>query len=289
MVTMMSTNTQNLKVTIEEQFLYPKSGRPKDCEDFIHISDSFIAVIDGATSKTRDKWDGDTPGRIAGKLVIESLRNTPASATAREAVDIMTGTVQEFYRTRNILGQLGVNPALKATASFVVLSSARKEVWLVGDCQALLNGKLIRGDKRIDRLLSEIRAIYLETELLVGRTIEQLLVKDTGREFILPILRRQQFYQNNPPNTYWYPVIDGFPVPDEGIVIEPITEEIKSIVLATDGYISLYKTLAESEAALKRILEEDPLLFRQYKSTKGKLAGQDSFDDRAYIRISVGW
>jgi len=287
MVTMTDNKPQPLKVTIEEQFLYPKSGRPETCEDSIYLGDNFIAVIDGATSKTEAKWDDDTPGRIAAKLATRSLDNTPPTSTAREAVEIMTETVQEFYRNRNILDQLGINPALKATASFAALSLARSEVWVVGDCQILLNDKLIRGNKVIDHLLSEIRAIYLETELMLGKTVEELELVDTGREFILPILRRQQFYQNSPSHEYWYPAIDGFHVPDEGIVVESITEEIRSIILATDGYIGLYGTLAESEAALKRILEEDPLLFRKYKSTKGKLTGQDSFDDRAYIRMSV--
>ncbi len=288
MVNMAHSKTPKLNITIEEQFLYAKSGRLDECEDFIFTNDNFIAVVDGSTSKIKRKWNGDTLGRIAGKLVIRSLSSTPPGATAREAVDIMTETLGEFYHAEKLFDQLRDNPSLKATASLVVLSLARKEVWLVGDCQALLNDQLIKGDKKIDSLLSEIRSVYLETELLVGKKIEQLLENDTGREYIMPILKRQQLYQNNPSHTYWYPAIDGFPVPDEGIIVEPVAENISSIVLASDGYISLHKTLDDSEKALKKILEQDPLLFRLYKSTKGKLAGLDSFDDRAYIRVSIG-
>lgn len=70
------------------------------------------------------------------------------------------------------------------------------------------------------------------------------------------------------------------------------------IILASDGYPELKSTLEESEQALHKILEEDPLLFRQFKSTKGKIVkppsfgdhsskktGATSFDDRTYVRI----
>ena len=57
--------------------------------------------------------------------------------------------------------------------------------------------------------------------------------------------------------------------------------------MSTDGYPYLYPTLEDSERYLRMILQEDPFCFRQYKATKGKGAGQCSFDDRAYIRLRV--
>lgn len=59
--------------------------------------------------------------------------------------------------------------------------------------------------------------MFLETDLQKGTTIEELRRNDTGRAFILPLLKQQQFFQNNPAaGMYWYPIIDGFPVPDGG-------------------------------------------------------------------------
>ncbi len=277
----------SLKVRIEEQFVQSKSGRPEDCEDFIYVGENFIAVIDGSTAKTEIKFRGNTPGKMAGELIMTALNDTPARATAKQCVDILTQAVQEFYLAENLLGHLKTTPSLKVTATVVILSLANREVWLVGDGHALVNDKHIQRHKEIDRMLSEARATYLETELLTGKTIDELLIKDTGREAIWPFLSRQQVFQNNPHHKYWYPVIDGFPVPDDGIFTLPVVKEVKSIVLASDGYPLLCKTLALSEAALKKLLEEDPMLFRLYKSTKGKIAGQCSFDDRSFIRVSV--
>ncbi len=81
--------------------------------------------------------------------------------------------------------------------------------------------------------------------------------------------------------------LDGFPVPDEGIVIYPVPPTTVSIVLATDGYPVLKRTLEDSESALRDVLAQDPLMCRLYKSTKGILQGNVSFDDRAYVKFSI--
>ena len=46
-------------------------------------------------------------------------------------------------------------------------------------------------------------------------------------------------------------------------------------------------TLEGSEQALQEILRDDPLLFRQYKSTKGMKEGDISFDDRTYVKLQI--
>ena len=57
--------------------------------------------------------------------------------------------------------------------------------------------------------------------------------------------------------------------------------------MASDGYPVLKETLEETEEALKIVLETDPLCFRQYKSAKGLQKGNNSFDDRTYIKFEL--
>jgi glycerophosphoryl diester phosphodiesterase len=59
------------------------------------------------------------------------------------------------------------------------------------------------------------------------------------------------------------------------------------IVLATDGYPFLCKTLAESEDRLNRQREEDPLNIGEFQATKAFHPDNKSFDDRTYIRFQV--
>ena len=81
--------------------------------------------------------------------------------------------------------------------------------------------------------------------------------------------------------------VDGFTIPDAGIITTAIPDSATTIVLATDGYPVLQDTLEESERILQEILQKDPLLFREYKSTKGMLQGYVSFDDRAFVKIRL--
>lgn len=60
------------------------------------------------------------------------------------------------------------------------------------------------------------------------------------------------------------------------------------IVLASDGYPFLEPTLDQSERALAELKASDPHLISRFPTTKGFEPGLDSFDDRAYLRFTVG-
>lgn len=274
-------------IRIEEAFLAAKTGRAEDCEDRIAPL-PFVAVIDGATAKTEMRWQGQAGGQICAEIV-QAVLSEPGSlaASAREVVDEMTRRVREFYRAHDLLETVRRAPEQRLTASFVAYNSRRGEIWMVGDCQCLLDGQLIVNHKRVDEVIGAARALFLESELALGRTLEELRAEDSGRAFVLPLLKRQMIFQNNPAaGAFWYPVIDGFPVPDEGLRVIPVPAGTRSLVLASDGYPVLQPTLAASEQALHELLAADPLLFRRYRATKGMTDGQVSFDDRAYVRLS---
>ena len=169
-----------------------------------------------------------------------------------------------------------------------MLSVSRREIWLVGDCQARVGSRWIRNHKDIDSLLAAARAVFLELALANGMDVDELRATDPGRDYIRPLLEQQAVLQNNPgAGPLWYAALDGFPVPREGIRIIEIPDDVDSVVLATDGYPILSDTLEESEAELARVLAVDPLLIREYRATKTAPSSEQSFDDRAYIRVRL--
>src|SRR5258708_6547284 len=87
----------DLQPIVEEQFILSKTGLPEDCEDAIHISSHFIAVIDGATSTSKRRWDGETSGRVAAHILNEAFTHIPREATVRQAADFMTAAIRTFY------------------------------------------------------------------------------------------------------------------------------------------------------------------------------------------------
>src|SRR5947209_18769260 len=223
--------------SVEEQFLISKTGRLDDCEDALYIGHDFVAVIDGDTSNTTGRWNGETSGKVAARLVVGACDQLPYDATARQAVDLLTSTIQSFYERMGVVEIMRSDPVQRATASIALVSLWRKEIWFIGDCQCLFDDKLISNEKLVDRVASEARAMFLETEILRGATINELCQDDRGRAFIMPLLQGQNLFQNNQAaGDYWYAVIDGSPVPDEGIVVHAIPASTEQIVLATDGY-----------------------------------------------------
>ena len=273
---------------IIEQFIQSKSGHLEDCEDQIFFNDYFAVVIDGATSKSGLLQGNKADGQIASQLVKDAFSQLTPYATAREATNLATIKIREYYQKVGIDRDVEINPSNRIAACFVALSFARKECWLVGDCQCFIDSQKISNEKRVDKLLAEVRAMFLESEIIRGKSMSQLRYNDTGRDFILPLLERQSYFQNNPSlGDNWYPVVDGFDVPNEGILTFPLSDNARFVVLASDGYPSLQNTLSESEFLLHQLLEKDPLLFRECKMTKGLVNSQVSYDDRAYLRILV--
>lgn len=279
----------SIPIQIVEQSIFSKTGVFTDCEDSIYIGENYIAVIDGTTSKSDRKWNTITSGKFGSEFIGKLFSSFQKDLTARKAVDIMTNEIQRIYKEKKLTQVVEQNPSERINVTFIAVNLFRREIWLVGDCQAIIDKQLLTNNTKIDHVLSETRALFLESEILLGKSIEELLVKDVGREFILPLLERQSLFQNQVGlDGYWYSTLDGFHVPDEAIIIKKITEDTKSIILASDGYPVLLDSLEASENALREILNNDPLLFREVKSTKGMITGQISFDDRAYVKVRFG-
>ena len=84
-----------------------------------------------------------------------------------------------------------------------------------------------------------------------------------------------------------YAVVDGFPIPEDKVPVITIGFQPNEIVFASDGYPFLCNTLAESEQKLDEQRRNDPLNIHTFKATKAFVEGNNSFDDRTYVRFSV--
>ena len=283
---------------IIEQFIEAKTGNPELCEDGIAANDCFAAVIDGATSKGAFTFQSKTSGRIAMELIREAVLGFNPGIDAAAAVHGINAHIREWYKEQGILDEMRAKSEERCTASAVLYSDVKKEIWLIGDCQALLNGRPLKNEKQADRIFSEMRALLIHAELAQGKTEAELLLRDTSRERLLDLLRQQTKLQNTRlKSEFAYYVIDGFEwagfeselsgrEPETGLLIFPVTEPHGEIILASDGYPELLPSLAETEASLAGVLREDPLCYKEFRTTKGCYSGNLSFDDRAYIRFS---
>lgn len=266
------------------------------CEDGMVITDDFIAVIDGSTSKTPKHLNPDMKnGRYAMMLISEYIREElKADASVDDFCQGVTAYIyNKVYEKLGVEERLKEHPEERLTASAILYSRTRNEVWMVGDCQAIIDGKLYENGKPYEEKIARKRV----------ELIEQGLSPAEARKQIEPLLIEAMLSGQN----QTYTVIDGFPIYQEGVKVvalktKPASSSIETyfqeqtkpvsspneVVLASDGYPFLKPTLAASEAALAEQIANDPQNIRSFIATKGIVEGNKSFDDRTYIRF-VYW
>ena len=275
---------------------------PEACEDGMVVTDDFIAVIDGSTSKTPKHLNPDMKnGRYAMMLISEYIREElKADASVDEFCQGVTAYIyNKVYEKLGVEERLKEHPEERLTASTILYSRTRNEVWMVGDCQAIIDGKLYENGKPY-----EVKIARKRVEL-----IAQGLSPAEARKQIEPLLIKAMLSGQN----LTYTVIDGFPIYREGVKVVSVSDSCSvqdsvpasdsvpcsdsasasgtipssssEIVLASDGYPFLEPTLAASEAALAEQIANDPQNIRSFIATKGIVEGNKSFDDRTYIRF----
>ncbi|MBK5926320.1 hypothetical protein [Rhodobaculum claviforme] len=233
--------------------------------DRLLVADGICAVIDGATPKPGQ--DPAAAARLAA-CIAEALRSAHAAPDAGALVAAVTGRVR-------------AQGPWDASAAMVVCVDALRQVIRVGDGHLAIDGVAHVGTKPVDRLLAEVRSLYLR--LCPAPDTDH----DPGRAVIEPLLIAQAGLHNRtdlPP--YGYGCIDGSDVPARFIEVWDIPPGAE-VVLCSDGYPHPAATLAEAEAQLARALAADPQCVGVLKGTKGLRPGQVSFDDRSYLRMRI--
>jgi hypothetical protein len=281
---------------------------PEACEDGMVVTDDFIAVIDGSTSKTPKHLNPDMKnGRYAMMLISEYIREElKADASVDDFCQGVTAYIyNKVYEKLGVEERLKEHPEERLTASAILYSRTRNEVWMVGDCQAIIAGKLYENGKPYEEKIARKRV----------ELIAQGLSPAEARKQIEPLLIEAMLSGQN----QTYTVIDGFPIYREGVKVvsvsdsssvqdsvsssdscsvqdpvscsgsasasDTIPSSSSEIVLASDGYPFLKPTLAASEAALAEQIANDPQNIHSFIATKGIVEGNKSFDDRTYIRF----
>ena len=285
---------------IESSIIGKKSQEA--CEDGMVVTDDFIAVIDGSTSKTPKHLNPDMKnGRYAMMLISEYIREElKADASVDEFCQGVTAYIyNKVYEKLGVEERLKEHPEERLTASAILYSRIRNEVWMVGDCQAIIAGKLYENGKPYEEKIARKRV----------ELIAQGLSPAEARKQIEPLLIEAMLSGQN----QTYTVIDGFPIYREGVKVVSVSDSSSvqdsvpasdsvpcsdsvsasgtisvsssEIVLASDGYPFLEPTLAASEAALAEQIANDPQNIHSFIATKGIVEGNKSFDDRTYIRF----
>jgi hypothetical protein len=273
-----------MNLEVVESSVIGKAEAPDTCEDVVCVTPTFVAIFDGATSKSGARYNGLTGGRFAALALADALWSLPADGTARDAIDVLTHNLASAVGASVMSGAGADLPSSTA----LILSCRRREVWVVGDGWVRIGRTARRFSSELDGVASAFRAAVIEALLRGGSTVEELRHRDVGRGAILPLLKRQYLFRNQPSSArYAFGAIDGTAVPVSQLHVLPVPRATREITLASDGYPRLGRTLAESERHLAKMLSRDPLMFRDAPQTKGLQHNAGSFDDRAFVRVHL--
>jgi hypothetical protein len=275
-------------VRIIEESRASKTGNISTCEDAFYVTEHYACVIDGATDVSGKRYDGQTAGQLISQVVAQTVPTLPPEADIAEIIGLINKALVRCYMELGILHSVQENPFSCPTAAMVIYSKSRRTVWMVGDCQCMIDGEEHTNPKQVDDIIANVRSLFLEAELQKGRTIEELLQKDTGFEAVRPFIQMQYYMHNLQEETqYSYVSVTGFEFNLDRIKSVRVKPDAQYLSLASDGYPCIFPTLEESERYLRHILDTDPLCFREYKLAKGFVQGNASFDDRTYLRVEL--
>jgi hypothetical protein len=246
----------------------------KGSEDGVLVTPDCVAVFDGVSSGTSSvRIEGLTPGQFAVQAGMKALAETAQFSNEQDIVPHVSRAVAEAVRTHSS----------DSVPSFVFIAFLPKKnlVIRVGDCSYLFDGIGHNPGLKVDDVKGIVRK-----RLLKNKTVEEILQNDTARERVHELTKTwQPHFKNNPEDlNLGYAAVDGSHVPNSLVEYIPVTSEVKSIVLASDGYHPsiLRETLAETEQGLENMIIEDPTGL-QYNSTRNV---EPVPDDRTYVKIT---
>ncbi|PJM74060.1 hypothetical protein CS006_02645 [Bifidobacterium primatium] len=305
-------------MNIIEEFTHGKHRDQSLNEDGYFIGGGFVAVVDGVTSKASERIWMPTPGVVAKDTLLAALEqivqsqpspyawpNAQLTSNAPAAMRAMQQRLDAALHDRYEASPLSPDffrqhPTERLQANMVVYSEAQHEIWLFGDCLAMVNGKRIPTMKKVDLLLAELRSFVFQAQdaakasgvgvgvadaVPLSAVTSTAVFADPGRDAIMPFLKMQANFANQR-GEYGYFVFDGFTDPEYPVHAVPVHPG-DEVVLASDGYPILCPTLDDSETELLRLRQKDPLLIREFKDTKSFSPTMESFDDRTYVRFVV--
>lgn len=256
-------------------------------EDGAVVTPHFAAVIDGSTSKSKlpPLPHGLTRGQVAMQAVCQYIETADPEADVERFCQGATQAVRDLYHTyypTDVIPHMQQHPEDRFCCSAIVYSQARHQVWMIGDCQALIGDLHATNDKPYEAVLAARRAEILVQMMAGGLTIADVQQHDPGRDAIIPQMLQAMRGQNVD-----YAVIDGFDIPMQHVTVHTVPPGTRQLVLASDGYLRLFPTLADTERYTMEYLQGDPLLVGTHQATKGCRKGNLSHDDRTYLRIEV--
>ncbi|TVQ83416.1 MAG: hypothetical protein EA357_05720 [Micavibrio sp.] len=266
-------------IEIVESFTASKYKDAHANEDALVLTDNFFGVIDGATDISGALVCGESPGRFAARTTARVFDTLTAIENAEDVLDRLTAAMKTA-REEN-----GIPSDIRPFCVFAVYIASLRKIIRVGDIQVFVNGQEIPGRIPAVDALIQARCAILYSHLAAGKTVEDLHRNDPS-EKLHRLFASGATLVNRDDIPYGFGALDGRPVPGRFIEIIAVPPGAE-IIITSDGYPVVKSSLAESEASLAEILQNDPLLISDYPQPRAAIPKDKGYgyDDRSWLKI----
>ena len=133
-----------------------------ECEDGIVATNDYIAVIDGSTSKTHSHFSPEMKnGRYCMLIISDFINSMPGDITCDKFIEDITTKVASIYAGKTIPEEN------RLTASAIIFSKTKQEIWMIGDCQCMVDKQMYENSKPYEYRLELIRLKDINRQLLL--------------------------------------------------------------------------------------------------------------------------
>lgn len=255
-----------------------------DGDDVLVITDSFLAIIDGATAKD-EETQAVSGGRRCAEAAAAALHQYSGNGNLEGFLVHATRLVADVEVALRPRSGWPYGPP---SCSAIILSVARREIWAIGEGLCKVGQSVFRLETPIESLAARARSLVLESLLRDGVPIDELAESDPGRLAALPMLQLASRFRNAVDSPWGFAALDGTRVPPELVRVIPIPDGEREGILASDGYPILGHDLQSSERLLVELEAKDRLFCHEYMATKCRKKDERGFDDRSLIHFEIG-
>lgn len=213
-------------------------------DDGIFIGENFAAVFDGVSTKSAIVKDGKKI-RIAD-IIIEAMKtidskNAPTFAkelTLNEFLQIINMYIKKYCHENSISLK-----DYKLESTGAIYSKYHNQIWLVGDCRAVYDGKTVENELKVDDLYTEMRMEVLKALFREGYAKEDIFREDISHIIIKNPQKCSEYIKDK----------------SEAERIKKYIEEKMYYALLEAGFTA---EQIQSESLLKRFY--NPIVFQEY-------------------------
>lgn len=265
----------------------------KSNNDRLIITKRYVAVVDGVSSRNIVEGTKTLSDKIVG--IFE--KNLRTGKDFEEVLEETNKGARDFKIKHNL--------TMCNKDGFVcgVLDKKLGKVFLLGDISLRINDFEYTTYSKVDELKSLYRSYLINRYLKMGYSLDEIEEYDKNRQLESKLLGVKQIGEDNgDKNAVNMLIVQDIFIgceTDFGYMVlnggthkldyqEYDVEQGDTVILASDGYPKVLGTLKETESELKRLLKEDRLCYKVNKQVRGSYKGNNSYDDRTYVRIKIG-